>query len=145
MARRANISVAVCIVLFLMFNMSGRSDGQQLPTKKPTTNAQSTVSIRIFSEWNNCSWGKKKSFHFLIRLFVWAHSVDFSLFINWKVHLCSEDNTLRNSNCFLDLFLISFIIYFTHSLRSFVQYCFVFENKIHIFAPQCNILYIIRL
>ena len=55
MARQANISVAVCIVLFLMFNMSGRSDGQQLPTKKPTTNAHSTVSIRIFSEWNNCS------------------------------------------------------------------------------------------
>ena len=30
--------------------------------------------------------------------------------------------------------------YFTHSLRSFVKYCFALENKIHIFAPPCNIL-----
>ena len=36
--------------------------------------------------------------------------------------------------------------YFTHSLRSFVKYCFQLplENKIHIFAPPCNILYIYR-
>ena len=33
--------------------------------------------------------------------------------------------------------------YFTHSLRSFVKYCFSpLEDKIHIFAPPCNILYI---
>ena len=33
--------------------------------------------------------------------------------------------------------------YFTLSLRSFVKYCFAtLENKIHIFAPPCNILYL---
>ena len=32
--------------------------------------------------------------------------------------------------------------YFTHSLRSFVKYCFALENKIHIFAPPCNILFL---
>ena len=32
--------------------------------------------------------------------------------------------------------------YFTHSLCSFVKYCFATQNKIHIFAPPCNILYI---
>ena len=32
--------------------------------------------------------------------------------------------------------------YFTQSLRSFVKYCFPLENKIHIFAPPCNILYL---
>ena len=30
--------------------------------------------------------------------------------------------------------------YFTHSLRTFVKYCFA--TRIHIFAPPCNILYI---
>ena len=33
--------------------------------------------------------------------------------------------------------------YFTHSLRSFVKYCFALENKIHTFAPQCNIFYLL--
>ena len=32
--------------------------------------------------------------------------------------------------------------YSTHSLRSFVKYIVLaLENKIHIFAPPCNILY----
>ena len=35
--------------------------------------------------------------------------------------------------------------YFTHSLRSFVKYCLPLENKIHIFAPPCNILYVFNL
>ena len=37
--------------------------------------------------------------------------------------------------------------YFTHSLRSFVKFNIVLplKNKIHIFAPLCNILYIICL
>ena len=36
--------------------------------------------------------------------------------------------------------------HFTHSLRSFMKYCFyhVLENKIHIFAPSGNIVYIIN-
>ena len=34
--------------------------------------------------------------------------------------------------------------YFTHSLRSFVKIVLPLENKIHIFVPPCNILYIIR-
>ena len=34
--------------------------------------------------------------------------------------------------------------YFTHSLRSFIKYCFLsLENKVHIFAPPCNILYLL--
>ena len=33
--------------------------------------------------------------------------------------------------------------YFTHSLHSFIKYGLPLENKIHIFAPRCNILYII--
>ena len=32
--------------------------------------------------------------------------------------------------------------YFTHSLRSFVIIVLPLENKIHIFAPPCNILYV---
>ena len=32
--------------------------------------------------------------------------------------------------------------HFIHFLRSFVKYFFALENKIHIFAPPCNILYI---
>ena len=32
--------------------------------------------------------------------------------------------------------------HFIHLLRSFVKYFFALENKIHIFAPPCNILYI---
>ena len=32
--------------------------------------------------------------------------------------------------------------YFTNELRSFVKYCFAARNKIHIFAPPCNILYL---
>jgi len=31
--------------------------------------------------------------------------------------------------------------YFTHSLRSFVKYCFYHSKIKHIFAPPCNILY----
>ena len=33
--------------------------------------------------------------------------------------------------------------YFTRSLRSFVKYCLPLKNKIHTFAPPCNILYIL--
>ncbi len=32
--------------------------------------------------------------------------------------------------------------YFTHSLRSFVNLALPLENKIHILAPPCNILYV---
>ena len=33
--------------------------------------------------------------------------------------------------------------YFNHSLRLFIKYCFPLENKIHIFKPLCNFLFII--
>ena len=34
--------------------------------------------------------------------------------------------------------------YFTHSLRSFVNIVLPLENKIHIFAPPCNILCVLN-
>ena len=34
--------------------------------------------------------------------------------------------------------------HFTHSLRSFVKYCFAPRKKIHNFAPPCNILSILQ-
>lgn len=47
MARQANIPVAICIVFFVAFMFGRPSDGQQLPTKNPTTIKQGTVSIWI--------------------------------------------------------------------------------------------------
>ena len=52
MTRRAVIPLAICIVLFVAFMFGRPSDGQQLPTKNPSTNKQGTVSILYESPYD---------------------------------------------------------------------------------------------
>ena len=60
-----------------------------------------------------------------------------------------NNNFARASRLFIHLFTVTARLrrlswqkqHFTHSLRSFVNIVLPLENKIHIFAPPCNILY----